>query len=1140
MRNKDSKKLHRLGKEGERGREKKAFAGSKKKRKEKVITMKKVWKQSLSLVMAAALLFGQSAAVQCGQADTADEAKTVIELGDAEFTGSLWNDGIWTVLPSSWDNASFEYFTYSNDSWLTTGEAQGESCFKFWMQDGGTFSLTQEVTVPAGTYTVSSDFMGAGATIQLKVGDDLGEEHALEGYNNWVVGEDSFTVEEETSLEVGFYVTVEAGGYGYLDSISMVEGSEEEGDDVEEDTAVEANLYVEKVKGMSDDFIEGVDVSSYLSEIKSGVTFYDFEGNALDEQGFFDLLADCGVNYVRLRVWNDPYDENGNGYGGGNNDLATAVTLGKYATEAGMKVLIDFHYSDFWADPAKQSAPKAWKSMTMEEKEAALNTYTKESLTTLLEAGVDVGMVQVGNETNGKICGESSWANMSTLFNAGSSAVREVAETYGKEILVALHFANPETAGRYAGYAKNLDTYNVDYDVFASSYYPYWHGSTTNLTSVLSSIAENYGKKVMVAETSWAYTYEDGDGHTNTIYEGKTGIDMDYEVSVQGQATELRTVMQAVADVGEAGIGMFYWEPAWIPVQVYDDEAENAAETLAENKVIWEKYGSGWASSYSGDYDADAGEWYGGSAVDNQALFDFEGHPLESLKIFNYVKTGTKTPVMVTSITAAAVEVEVGETITLPETAIVNYNTGATEEVSVTWNEKEVTAAESAGVGTYTISGTVVIEETEYEVTCELTIKNKNLLQNPGFEESDMSMWTLSDDCVERTKDNNKRSGDYSLKFWDSAEVSYTAKQEVTLDKGVYTLETYVQGGDAGEDAVFELYAIVGEDAYTEETGVTGWQNWSHPVIENIEITEDNTTITVGVKVEAAAGAWGAWEDFYLYQSGEVEETPDEDDNTSEDNNTTEDDNTPEDHNTVDDSTSSEDSNTTKDTTNDIKGTITSTTTTHTIIEKVAEEVASASIGEKVSVTVESGEETIPASIFGAIAGKDITLELALENGVVWKINGKDITSAREISIGVDLNSNHIAQSVLDTISEDGIQSTRQISLDYDGEFGMTATISIPLGTEGAGYYANLYYYNPQTGALEYMQTVKIGEDGTAEFTFTHASDYVIAISETDLSKSATVQTGDETDMAGYFLLILTGIAMLSTVIARRRKIAFH
>ena len=1130
--------------------------------------MRKVWKKSASLVLAASLLVGQSVAVQCGQEDTTEEA-TVIELGDAEFTGSLWDDGIWTVTPSTWDNASFDYYTYADDEWLTTGENQGDTCFKFWMGDGGTYTLTQEVTVPAGTYKVSSDFMGEGATVQLKVGDNLGDGDALEGYNSWVYGEDTFTVAEDTELEVGFYVTVEEGGYGYIDSIAMVETSDENTDDASKDdtssddadTAVESDLYVQKVNGMRDDFIEGVDVSSYLSEIESGVTYYDFDGNKLDEQGFFNLLADCGANYIRLRVWNNPYDENGNGYGGGNNDLAKAVTMGQYATNAGMKVLIDFHYSDFWADPGKQVEPKAWADMTLDEKTEALNTFTKESLNTLLDSGVDVGMVQIGNETNGQICGETSWENMSQLFNAGSSAVREVSAASPKEILVALHFANPETAGRYAGYAKNLDTYGVDYDVFASSYYPYWHGSTSNLTSVLSAIAETYGKKVMVAETSWAYTYEDGDGQTNTIYEGKTGIDIDYEVSVQGQATELRSVMQAVADIGNAGIGMFYWEPAWIPVQVYDADATDAATVLAENKTLWETYGSGWASSYSAEYDPDdAGLWYGGSAVDNQALFDFSGHPLESLKIFNYVKTGTKTPVKVTSVTAADIEAEVGDNVTLPETATVNYNTGATEEVAVSWNEDELKAAMAAGVGTYTISGKVTVEETEYDVTCQLTIKQKNLLLNGGFEDSDMSMWTLSDDCVARTKDNNKRSGSYSLKFWDSDAVSFTAEQKVTLDKGIYTLEAYVQGGDAGDDAVFELYAVSGDKTYTEETSVTSWQNWSNPVITDIEVTEDNTTIVVGGKVDAAAGAWGSWDDFYLYQSGEIKSDDADDsdkddtttDDTSKDNTTTDDtttDDTTKDDTTTDDTTTDDttkDDTTSDDTASDdstsndnVSGTVTTTTTEQTFTEKVEQQIAAASEGDTVSVTVASGDETISADVFNAIKGKDITLVFTLENGVTWKINGKNITDAKDISLGVTLDSSNVPQTVVDSIHDDGVKYTKQISLDFDGEFGATATITIPLGTEGAGYYANLYYYNPTTGALEYMQTVKIGADGSAEFTFTHASDYVITVSETDISQT-TVETGDNTEMAGYILLILTGMAMFSAVIAETRKKSFH
>ncbi len=115
------------------------------------------------------------------------------------------------------------------------------------------------------------------------------------------------------------------------------------------------------------DFLEGVDVSSYLSLKNSGVKYYDYDGNELGNVEYFTFLKSRGVNYIRLRVWNDPYDSDGNGYGGENNDLASVITMGKWASEAGLKVLIDFHYSDFWADPAKQKAPKAWAEYSFED-----------------------------------------------------------------------------------------------------------------------------------------------------------------------------------------------------------------------------------------------------------------------------------------------------------------------------------------------------------------------------------------------------------------------------------------------------------------------------------------------------------------------------------------------------------------------------------------------------------------------------------------------------------------------------------------------------------------------------------------------------------------------------------------------------
>ena len=166
-------------------------------------------------------------------------------------------------------------------------------------------------------------------------------------------------------------------------------------------------LYVKKVD-ISDDFIIGADVSSVLSLEESGVIFHDFEGN---ESDLFKILSDSGFNYIRVRLWNNPFDGNGNGYGGGNCDIERVVEIGKRATENNMKLLVDFHYSDFWGDPSKQMVPKAWKRIEYEEKKELLYEFTKESLERLKEEKIDVGIVQLGNETNNALCGESVWSN---------------------------------------------------------------------------------------------------------------------------------------------------------------------------------------------------------------------------------------------------------------------------------------------------------------------------------------------------------------------------------------------------------------------------------------------------------------------------------------------------------------------------------------------------------------------------------------------------------------------------------------------------------------------------------------------------------------------------------------------------------
>ena len=171
------------------------------------------------------------------------------------------------------------------------------------------------------------------------------------------------------------------------------------------------------------------------------------------------------------------------------------------------------------------------------------------------------------------------------MFNAGSSAVREAANAVKKEVLVAIHYTNVQDAGYYDTVAKMLDDNKVDYDVFATSYYPFWHGTTENLTAVLKKVAETYNKKVMVAEVSYAYTLKDGDGHSNNVKEDAEGLVFHYATTVLGQANAIAYTMRAVCNIGAAGLVTFYCEPAWIPVSVYDETAANAADILAANKA---------------------------------------------------------------------------------------------------------------------------------------------------------------------------------------------------------------------------------------------------------------------------------------------------------------------------------------------------------------------------------------------------------------------------------------------------------------------------------------------------------------------------------------------------------------------------
>lgn len=1034
----------------------------------------------------------------------------VHELDNGDFEDG--NADNWTISFASWENESS--WEVKTDEWMKNNTSQVLHLYNG-NSDTNAVSLTYEVAdLAQGTYYVSIDADGEAKDCGLSLsasdadGTVLGSSDAIEtqgwdAWNSYTTG--SFTF-DGGNLTITLSGDLPAGYWGDVDNLVLYTDADDEN---EEDDPVEADIYVEKIDNLNADFIKGVDVSSLLANEKSGVVYYDTEGNKAD---IFEVMADAGVNYVRLRVWNDPYDSDGNGYGGGNNDVASAITMGKRATKAGMKVLIDFHYSDFWADPGKQKAPKAWSGYSISEKEAALYEYTKESLDKIIKAGVDVGMVQIGNETNNGICGETSWENKCKLFNAGSKAVREIDE----DILVAVHFTNPERSGNYANVAKQLDNYGVDYDVFASSYYMFWHGTTSNLTSVLKNIADTYHKKVMVAETSYAYTMEDGDGHGNTIAKGSDLVS-GYAVSVQGQANVVRDVMAAVANVGSAGIGAFYWEPAWIPVQVYDADAENASAILKENKAIWEKYGSGWASSYAGEYDADdAGKWYGGSAWDNQAMFDFTGHPLASLNVFKYVGTGAKASLAVDSVDNAELTVNLGEKIELPQKTTVHFNDNTASERTVTWNQEQIKALAEAGSGTYKVNGTVEVLEQTYNVTCKVVIKAKNYVNNYSFEDSDRSMWEIEDTNSAADYQKNASdalTGDYALHFWSAKDIEFTVSQTISgLEAGEYAFSANIQGGDASTQDMY-IFVTIGNKTYKQSMSVSGWCEWDTPEITGITV-RDGQDVTVGAYVSACAKAWGTLDDFVLSRTGDIEEPETEETESTEEPETKETESTEEPETKETESTEKPDTEETENSKEQESSTTESTSQDNSSLDSsnsdnnnsTSQESSTATTGSNVQsqpqnvllaeqitengiayadVLMQAESARLKLEVLQKYRGRNIYLMAHLGNGVGYSISMADTDISEELDLSSDMGE---VKDFAEGFTTYQLTALHSVKLPY------AIGIHMNLGTEYTGCAAYIFTKDLTTGTYTLNSTTIVNEIGNVMLYNNQITDVMVLI----------------------------------------------
>lgn len=541
--------------------------------------------------------------------------------------------------------------------------------------------------------------------------------------------------------------------------------------------------------------IISMDASAVPSLESAGVKYYDFAGN---EEDVFRVLADNGFNYIRVRVWNDPYytDEDGNkfGYGGGNCDIENCLEIGRRANKYGMKLLVDFQYSDFWTDPEKQKLPKAWANYTDSQIEAAIYNFTTDSLTYLKNNGIEVGMVQVGNETNDTLCGHWGDDTMEAIcgfFNAGSAAVRNVYPN----ALVALHFANPSKSSTYVWYAQQLKTYNVDYDVFGSSYYPYWHGTMENMTSVLSNIAKTYNKKIMILETAYANTDMEGsesrsDGYGNTVYTkdyvetaNGSNADLEYPFTVEGQKNQMLELFETVFTEVYNGIGASYWEGTWISVN--KSTSTNAATKAEENKPYWEQYGCGWRTTYATTYDSETypNSETGGCVIENEAFFDETGHPYDSLKAFK------------------------------------------------------------------------TIRDTEY---VRETSSFSNDIENGDFSTWDLTGWTENSKVADTYEvawndpDNNDTTPTFH--YWSNGAINIDFSQDVSGNSGSFTFSIQIRGGSTPEAYVYVL--VNGVEATSSNAVFESWDTF-----ETLSVTyncKSTDIVVVGVHLESTSGgAWG-------------------------------------------------------------------------------------------------------------------------------------------------------------------------------------------------------------------------------------------------------------------------------------------
>lgn len=343
--------------------------------------------------------------------------------------------------------------------------------------------------------------------------------------------------------------------------------------------------------GTNSDFYYGADLS-YVNEMEDcGAVYKDIDGNEKDP---YQIFSEAGSNLVRLRLWHNPQWTDYSNYNDVRKSIQRAKTLG-------LSVLLDFHYSDDWADPSKQEIPAAWEAYIDDTPKLAelLYDYTYNTLKDLANQDLLPDMVQVGNEINAMILQQGQlewpidWNRNSALINSGIKAVRDISEEFDAEVEVMLHIAQPENALWWFEQATNGGV--SDYDWIGLSYYPIWSDYTLeNVSQPIKTLIDTYDKRLMVVETAYPFTLQNADGANNIL--NSDALVSGFPASPAGQLGYLNKLKDEIEKAG--GEGLIYWEPAWV---------STSCRT----------------------------QWGQGSHWDNATLFDFNNQATEGLTFYN-------------------------------------------------------------------------------------------------------------------------------------------------------------------------------------------------------------------------------------------------------------------------------------------------------------------------------------------------------------------------------------------------------------------------------------------------------------------------------------------------------------------------